>query len=85
MEHLLEYAPFALFVINLLLCLRIFARTEDMNNLKAELITYGMEHFITKDMYSDNHKALQDQMLQIHSDISDVKNLLISSINYNRS
>ena len=84
MEHLFEYAPFALCVINLLLCLRIFARAEDLNNLKAELMTYGMEHFITKDLYSDNHKALQDQMLQIHSDISDVKNLLISSINYNR-
>lgn len=95
MENIQLYGPYVLAVILILLSLKIFARTEDVvqlevkvqeteteiRNLKAELVTYASENFVSKDTYSDNHKALQDQMLQIHQDISDVKNLLIGIVN----
>lgn len=95
MENFHIYAPYVLAAILILLSLKIFARTEDVvqlevkvqeteteiRNLKAELVTYASENFVSKDTYSDNHKALQDQMLQIHQDISDVKNLLIGIVN----
>ena len=80
-EHLIMYAPYVLFVITSLISLKIFARTEELSKLKADLMTYAAEHFVSKDTYSDNHKALQDQMLQIHQDVSDVKNILIGIVN----
>lgn len=95
MENIQLYAPYVLVGILTLLSLKIFARTEDVvklevklqeaetkiQNLKAELVTYASENFVNKDTYSDNHKALQDQMLQIHQDVSDVKNILIGIVN----
>lgn len=83
MDNLIIFAPFALYVITTLIQLKIFARTDELSALKAELITYAAEHFVKQDTYQDNHKALQDQMLQIHQDVSDVKNLLIGIINQN--
>jgi len=74
------YAPYAVMTLTFLIQLRIFARTEELKKLESYLMTYAMEHFVTKDMYADNHKALQNQMLQIHHDISEVKNMLISMI-----
>lgn len=95
MENIQLYAPYVLVGILTLLSLKIFARTEDMvklevklqeaetktQNLKAELVTYASENFVNKDTYSDNHKALQSDILQMRNDIADVKNLLISIIN----
>lgn len=46
-------------------------------------MTYMAENFVREENYRDNHKALQDQMAQIHNDVSDVKNLLIGIINAN--
>lgn len=80
-QEIIEYSPYILIVIMTIVSLKIFARTEDLSKLKAELMTYAAEHFVNKDTYSDNHKALQDQMLQIHQDISDVKNMLIRIVN----
>ncbi len=77
MENLIIFAPCAVFVIVLLIQLGIFARTSDVKAIEAKLMTYASEHFVTRDTYSDNHKALQNQMLQIHNDISEVKTLLI--------
>lgn len=81
MDNLIIFAPCALFIITTLIQLKIFARTEELTALKAELITYAAEHFVKQDTYQDNHKALQNQMLQIHKDISDVKNILIGIVN----
>lgn len=80
MDNLIIYAPYAVYVILTLINLKIFARTEDLKGLKAELMTYASEHFVSREVYSDNHKALQDQMLQIHTDVSDVKNILIGIV-----
>ena len=44
-------------------------------------MTYAMEHFVTRDTYNLNHKALQDNLAQIRQDISDVRNLLINLSN----
>lgn len=75
------YAPYIVIVIYAIVTMRIFARIEDLKKLETDLMKYAMEHFVTKDTYADNHKALQDQMLQIHQDVSDVKNLLIGVLN----
>lgn len=78
MDNLLLYAPCALFVITTIVSMRIFARTGDVKAMEAKLMTYAMEHFVTRDIYADNHKALQSQMLQIQHDISEVKTILIN-------
>lgn len=83
MDNIALYAPCALYVITTIIQLKIFARTDELAALKAELITYTTEHFVKQETYQDNHKALQNQMLQIHQDVSDVKNLLIGIINQN--
>ncbi len=85
MDNWIIYAPCALFALTTLINLKIFARTDELSKLKAELMTYASEHFITKDTYSDNHKALQSDILQMRHDIADVKNLLISIINERNS
>ena len=84
MQDFIILAPAALYIITLIIQLKIFARVDELATLKAELITYATEHFVKQDTYQDNHKALQNQMLQIHQDVSDVKDLLIGIIN-NRS
>lgn len=73
------YASVAIYIMQLLVSLKIFARTDELKELKAEIL----EKCIIKDVYNENHRALQDQMLQIHQDISDVKNLLITVVNNN--
>jgi len=83
MDNLVIYAPCVLYVITTLIQLKVFARTDELATLRAELIAYATEHFVKQETYQDNHKALQDQMLQIHQDVSDVKNLLIGIINQN--
>lgn len=85
MQDFIILAPAALYIITLIIQLKIFARVDELAALKAELITYAAEHFVKQDTYQDNHKALQDQMLQIHQDVSDVKNLLIGIINNRNS
>lgn len=85
MDNWIIYAPCAIFVITTLINLKIFARTEDLTKLEARMIKYTNENFTPKDIYSANHKALQEQISQIHQDVSDVKNLLISIINSNHS
>lgn len=83
MDNWIIYAPCTLFVLTTLLNIKIFARSEDLSKLKADLMTYAAEHFVTKDTYSDSQKALQSHMLQIHNEISDVKNMLITFFNGN--
>ena len=84
MEYLQTYAPYALFILNFLLALKLFARTDELEKLKSELMKYSMEHFVTKVIYADNHRALQEQISQMRQDVSDVKNLIISDISNRR-
>lgn len=80
-NHFIIFAPCAVFVIVLLIQLNIFARTSELKAIEAKLMTYAMEHFVTRDTYNLNHKALQDNLAQIRQDISDVRNLLINLSN----
>lgn len=80
-SHFIIFAPCAVFVIVLLIQLNIFARTSELKAIEAKLMTYAMEHFVTRDTYNLNHKALQDNLAQIRQDISDVRNLLINLSN----
>nr|DAJ74751.1 MAG TPA: hypothetical protein [Caudoviricetes sp.] len=78
MDNIILYAPYALFIIISLVNLKIFARSDEISVLKAYLITYMSEHYVSDKTYRENHKSLQEQLAQIHTDINDVKNILIS-------
>ncbi|MCD8179773.1 MAG: hypothetical protein LUE98_21185 [Tannerellaceae bacterium] len=80
MEHIIIFAPCAVFVITLLIQLGIFARTSELASLKAELIKYVSEQYISKNDYWDNHKSLKEDLSQMRQDIADVKNLLINIV-----
>lgn len=80
MDNLIVYGACALYVINTIIGLKIFARTEELNKLEASLMKYAMEHFLSKDTYNLNHQFLQEQIVDIRKDISDVKDLLIKVI-----
>ena len=80
MENYLVWGACALYVINTIIGLKIFARTEELNKLEASLMKYAMEHFLTKETYNINHQFLQEQITNIHRDISDMKDLLIKVI-----
>lgn len=81
MDNFLIYGPCALFVITTLISVKIFARSEDLLKLKAELLEYMNNNFVKESIYADNHKALQQDIAQMRQDVSDVKNLLIGIIN----
>lgn len=83
MDNLIIFGPCALFIITTIVQLKIFARSEGLTKLEARMTQYVNDNFTRIQTYSDNHKALQEQISQIHQDVSDVKNLLISIINSN--
>ena len=56
---------------------KIFITPADFQKEKASFIQYIAEHYVSDKTYRENHKALQEQLTQIHSDINDVKNILI--------
>lgn len=78
MENFIIYAPCALFIITLIIQLGIFARSSDLASLEAKLLKHISIYYVTDKTYRENHKTLQDQLQQIHTDINDIKNLLIS-------
>lgn len=80
MELYIAYGAVALYIINTLIGLKIFARTEELNKLEASLIRYASERYLSKDMYNANHQALQEQIMQIHRDISDMKEMLFKAL-----
>lgn len=77
MQELQTFAPYALFIINILITLKIFARSEELAIMKAELLQYVNENFVKENTYTSNHETLQAEISQIRQDISEVKNLLI--------
>ncbi|MCD7878436.1 MAG: hypothetical protein LUG16_00715 [Candidatus Gastranaerophilales bacterium] len=80
MENIIIFAPCAVFVITLLIQLGIFARTSELASLKAEMFEYVAKNYLSKDIYADNHKSLQEDLTQMRQDIADVKNLLITIV-----
>ncbi len=60
--------------------LNIFARNSEVKSLEAKIMELLAKNYLLKDTYADNHKALQEQMLQLQHDISDVKSLLITAV-----
>ena len=80
MEIYIVYGACALYVINTIIGLKIFARTEELNKLEASLTRYVMENFLSKDIYNLNHKYLQEQIVDMRKDISDMKDLLIKVV-----
>ena len=61
------YAPYIIMVI-------VFA---DFQKEKADFMQYIAENYVSDKTYRDNHTDLQKQLAQIHTDINDVKNILI--------
>ncbi len=85
MENIIIFAPCAVFVITLLIQLGVFARSSELLNLKAEMLEYVAKNYLSKDIYADNHKSLQEDLTQMRQDIADVKNLLITIVTKNSS
>jgi len=77
MHELQIFAPYALFILNLLITLKIFARSEELAIMKAELLQYVNETFVKENTYTSDHESLKAEISQIRQDISEVKNLLI--------
>lgn len=80
-DNFLIFAPCVLFVITTLIQMKIFARNDEVTKLEARMTKYINDNFVRRDTYTENHNSLQEQISQIHRDVSDVKNLLISIIN----
>lgn len=80
MEHLIIFAPCALFVITLIVQLNIFARADDLSKLETKIMKHANENFINYKIYHDNHISLETRITQMDSNVQEVKNLLISFI-----
>lgn len=79
-DHIVIYGTTALVVINIIINLGIFARSSDLKALEAKIADKLSKEYVQKDVYADNHKALEAQILQLQHDVSDVKSLLITAI-----
>lgn len=70
----------AVYVITLLLQIKIFARTDEVKNLEIQLIKYVNDNFVQNKIYMDNQNEMRKQLSQVHADINDVKEILISMV-----
>lgn len=85
LDNLYILAPCILYIITTLINLKIFARCDELTKLESGITKYINHNFVRLENYSDNHKSLQEQISQIHQDVSDVKNLLISIVSNRNS
>ncbi len=77
MDNLTSYSPYIIMLVIFCIQYKIFITPADFQKEKASFIQYIAEHYVSDKTYRENHKALQEQLTQIHSDINDVKNILI--------
>lgn len=70
----------AVYVITLLLQIKIFARTDEVKNLEIQLIKYVNDNFVQNKIYMDNQNEMRKQLSQVHADINDIKEILISMV-----
>lgn len=70
----------AVYVITLLLQIKIFARTDEVKNLEIQLIKYINDNFVQNKIYMDNQNEMRKQLSQVHADINDIKEILISMV-----
>lgn len=70
----------AIYVITLLLQIKIFARTDEVKNLEIQLIKYVNDNFVQNKIYMDNQNEMRKQLSQVHADINDIKEILISMV-----
>lgn len=68
------------YVITLLLQIKIFARTDEVKNLEIQLIKYVNDNFVQNKIYMDNQNEMRKQLSQVHADINDIKEILISMV-----
>lgn len=70
----------AVYVLTLLLQIKIFARTDEVKNLEIQLIKYVNDNFVQNKIYMDNQNEMRKQLSQVHADINDIKEILISMV-----
>ena len=85
MENLIVYAPYIIMFIIFCIQYKIFMTPADFQKEKASFIQYIAEHYVSDKTYRANHTSLQEQVTQIHQDVSEVKTLLISIVNNQRN
>lgn len=80
MDNVIIYGPCALFVITTLINMGVFAKSGELKQQKAELLQYTNENFVSKETYFANHTAIETQLAQVRADISEIKTLLITTL-----
>lgn len=84
MDNLIVYAPYIIMLIVFCIQYKIFMTPADFQKEKALFVQYISEHYVADKTYRENHKSLQEQVTQIHQDVSEVKTLLISIVDNQR-
>lgn len=77
MHEIQVFAPYAVYIITLVVSLKIFARTDELAIMKSELLQYVNTNFVKDNTYNADHEALRAEIAQLRQDISEVKTLLI--------
>lgn len=81
MDNLTLYSPYIIMFIIFCIQYKIFMTPADFQKEKALFVQYISDHYVSDKTYRENHKSLQEQVTQIHQDVSEVKTLLISIVN----
>lgn len=82
MERFIEYAPLLLVVIMFFLQYKIFVTPAQISEMKSELVEYIAQHYVAEKTYHDNNMSLENRIDRIDKNINDVKNLLISFVQW---
>ena len=77
-QIIVEYAPLVLVIISIAIQYKIFMTPADFQRARADFIQYVAEHYVPYATYREGHREVQDQLALLRSDLSEVKNLLIS-------
>lgn len=80
MNKFVEYAPIIIMLVMFLIQYRIFVTPQQLTELKASLLEYMSEHYVSEKTYRDNNLSLENRIDRIDKNVNDVKNLLIGIV-----
>lgn len=80
MDKFVEYAPIIIMLVMFLIQYRIFVTPQQLTELKASLLEYMSEHYVSEKTYRDNNLSLENRIDRIDKNVNDVKNLLIGIV-----
>lgn len=80
MDKFVEYAPIIIVLVMFLIQYRIFVTPQQLTELKASLLEYMSEHYVSEKTHRDNNLSLENRIDRIDKNVNDVKNLLIGIV-----